>query len=349
MSDEMHVTKTEPVLRWQTKEEIQRWERRVHEAKQRRKDGVDDEKEGRKRGRGIQSDGEGEKVESESNEGKQRRGPRHEEQLKESEEVKIKGEKKGASENSVKLIPTSHEKKKTTARKSLETSLEFGSPVINATHEIVKKENNKPKDAFGISNFKVAVAGSSFVIDRKELLEAEAREEVEVEESRRVKAAKSKKDNGRIRDEIKRIKEENMRIKGEKVVDQAERGIKETRRGRESQRRVSEVEDICNNNDKSGVGEETHMSVSVSEDTVGWLLGNNRRALAFIQEHCNVSMNVEERKRGGGRPIVLISGSLREVSKAGEIVKLDVGQPQLVLTDAGATRLTKDRSRVEER
>ena len=58
---------------------------------------------------------------------------------------------------------------------------------------------------------------------------------------------------------------------------------------------------------------------------------------------------MEERKRGGGRPIVLISGSLKEVSKAGEIVKLDVGQPQLVLTDAGATRLTKDRSRVEER
>ena len=52
MSDEMHVTKTEPVLRWQTKEEFQRWERRVHEAKQRFKDGVGDEKEGRKRGRG---------------------------------------------------------------------------------------------------------------------------------------------------------------------------------------------------------------------------------------------------------------------------------------------------------
>ena len=262
MSDEMHVTKAEPVLQWQTKEEFQRWEIRVHEAKQRRKDGVEDEKEGRKRGREIQSDGEGEKVESESNEGKHRRGPRHGEQLKESEEVKTKGEKKGASENSVKLIPTSQ---------------------------------------------------------------------------------------GRIKEEIKRIKEENMRFKDKKLVDQAERGIKETRRGRESQRRVSEVGDICNNNEKSGVGEETRMSVSVSEDTVGWLLGNNRRALAFIQEHCNVSMNVEERKRGGGRPIVLISGSLKEVSKAGEIVKLDVGQPQLVLTDAGATRLTKDRSRVEER
>ena len=110
---------------------------------------------------------------------------------------------------------------------------------------------------------------------------------------------------------------------------------------------VSEVGDTCNNNERSCVGEET-MSVSISEDTAGWLLGNNCRALIFLKEHCKVSMNVP-RKREDGRRIALISGSLREVSKAGEIVKLDVGQPHLVLTDVGANRLRKDRSRVEER
>ena len=90
------------------------------------------------------------------------------------------------------------------------------------------------------------------------------------------------------------------------------------------------------------------MSVSVSEDTVGWLLGNNCRALIFIKKHCNVSM-VVPRKRGDEGRIVLVSGSLREVGKAAAIVKLDVGQPHLVLTQAGADRLRKDRSRVEDR
>ena len=58
---------------------------------------------------------------------------------------------------------------------------------------------------------------------------------------------------------------------------------------------------------------------------------------------------VVPRKRGDEGRIVLVSGSLREVGKAAAIVKLDVGQPHLVLTQAGADRLRKDRSRVEDR
>ena len=90
------------------------------------------------------------------------------------------------------------------------------------------------------------------------------------------------------------------------------------------------------------------MSVSISEDTAGWLLGNNCRTLIFIKQHCNVSMEVPRRRLDEKR-IAHISGSLRGVSKAAAIVKLDVGQPHLVLTEAGAKRLIKDRSRVEER
>ena len=90
------------------------------------------------------------------------------------------------------------------------------------------------------------------------------------------------------------------------------------------------------------------MSVSISEETVGWLLGNNCRALIFLKRLCRVSINVPRRTRDGSR-IALISGSLRNVSKAGEIVKLDIGQPHLLLTDVGADRLRKDQSRVEER
>ena len=202
----------------------------------------------------------------------------------------------------------------------------------------VKEKNHKLKDGFRISNCNVE--GRSFVnvIHRKQLEEeavSRGGQEVEVE------AAKAKMDKGRMKEEIKRIKEENRRITNEKVVEQ---GIKGTHRGR-----VREVEDICNNNERGCVGEETTLSVSISEDTVGWLLGNSRRALTFIQQHCNVSINVQESKRGDGRRVAVISGSLRGVSKAGEIVKLDVGEPRLVLTDVGAKRLRRDRPRVEER
>ena len=90
------------------------------------------------------------------------------------------------------------------------------------------------------------------------------------------------------------------------------------------------------------------MSISISEDSAGWLLGENCRALIFLKSLCHVSMEVPRRRGHGGRT-VLISGSLRNVSKAGQIVKLDVREPHLLLTDEGVNRLRKDRSRVEDR
>ena len=335
---EMHLTKTEPVLRWQTKEELQRWKTSVDEEEQRRRRSVEEGNQGSKREREIQADAYGKEVKSvEANEGKHRRTRRYVEQLKDSEQVKTTVDERGVRESNVKLIPTtSQEKGKGDSRryeraKSKEMSLEFGCPVPNTTEiaEAMIEKNNKLKDAIGISNR--YVEGGSFVIHRKEEA-VDREEEVEVEEPRREETEKVK---GRMKEEIKRIKEENRRINIE------------THSGRVNWRRVSEVEDNCNNNERSCVGEET-MSVSISEDTVSWLLENNRRALTFIQEHCKVSMNVP-RKRGDGRRIALISGSLRDVSRAGEIVKLDAGQPHLVLTDVGANRLRKDKPRVEER
>ena len=90
------------------------------------------------------------------------------------------------------------------------------------------------------------------------------------------------------------------------------------------------------------------MSVSISEGLAGWLLGENCRALIFIKLLCHVSMEVPRRRGDEGRTVI-ISGSLRNVSKAGQIVKLDVGEPHLLLTDEGAKRLRKDRCRVEDR
>ena len=157
------------------------------------------------------------------------------------------------------------------------------------------------------------------------------------------------KEEKRIKEEVMRIKEENRKILKQKVVEKDEessQGKEDTHR-RRSRHRVSEDEDLCNNNERKGVGEET-MSVSISEDTAGWLLGNNCRALIFIKQYCDVSMDVPRRKPEEKR-IAHIKGSLRGVGKAGAIVKLDVGHPHLVLTEAGAKRLIKDRSRVEER
>ena len=54
-----------------------------------------------------------------------------------------------------------------------------------------------------------------------------------------------------------------------------------------------------------------------------------------------------ERGRNGNQ--VVVKGSSRGISKVGAIVKLDVGPPNLLLTDKGADRLRKDRHRVEER
>ena len=54
-----------------------------------------------------------------------------------------------------------------------------------------------------------------------------------------------------------------------------------------------------------------------------------------------------ERGRDGTQ--VVVKGSSRGISKVGAIVKLDVGPPNLLLTDMGAARLRNDRLRVEER
>ena len=87
MSEEMHATKAEPVLLWQTKEELQRWKSRVEE-EQRRKPSVEDGKKGRKR----EIKPPVEKVELEATEGKRRKGTRSEEQSQGTEEVNTKVE-----------------------------------------------------------------------------------------------------------------------------------------------------------------------------------------------------------------------------------------------------------------
>ena len=136
-----------------------------------------------------------------------------------------------------------------------------------------------------------------------------------------------------------RMQEENKRRK-EKV-----RSIEVTHNERK-RRRLGEVEeDLHNNNERKGMGEET-MTLSASEQLVDWLVWNKRHAIKFLELLCNVSI-VLERGRNGSQ--VVVKGSLRGISKAGAIVKLDVGPPNLLLTDKGADRLRKDRFRVEER
>ena len=62
MSDKMRTTKAEPVLLWQTREEVLRWKTKVDEEEQRRKNNVEEEdrnnKRGSKREREIRSDDE---------------------------------------------------------------------------------------------------------------------------------------------------------------------------------------------------------------------------------------------------------------------------------------------------
>ena len=91
------------------------------------------------------------------------------------------------------------------------------------------------------------------------------------------------------------------------------------------------------------MGEET-MTLSASEHD--WLVWNKSRAIKFLELLCNVSI-VLERGRNGNQ--VVVKGSSRGISKVGAIVKLDMGPPNLLLTDKGADRLRKDRFRVEER
>ena len=121
--------------------------------------------------------------------------------------------------------------------------------------------------------------------------------------------------------------------------------IEVTHNERKRQRLGEAEEDLHNNNERKGMGDET-MTLSASEQLVDWLVWNKRRAIKFLELLCNVSI-VLERGRNGNQ--VVVKGSLRGIRKAGAIVKLDVGPPNLLLTDKGAARLRKDRHRVEER
>ena len=135
------------------------------------------------------------------------------------------------------------------------------------------------------------------------------------------------------------MQEEKMRRR-EKVGS-----IEVTHNERKRQRLGEAEEDLHNNNERKGMGEET-MALSASEQLVDWLVGHKCHAIKFLELLCNVSI-VLERGRNGNQ--VVVKGSLRGISKAGAIVKLDVGPPNLLLTDNGAARLRKDRRRVEER
>ena len=320
MSDEMHATKTEPVLRWQTKEELQRRKRKVATEQQRLKQDEEAGKNGKKRAREIQSDSDVKKGKPEAKEGERWRERRHAEILGESKEVKAKEEEERVIENVDKAVAYKD--------KLIPTIQEEGQSVAMRSEKEGKRETaslTSPKES---------------KTERRKRKEAKRKIE---EEIRRIQEEK------RIKEEVMRIKEENRKILKQKLVekdDKSSQGKEDTQR-RRGRHRVSEDEDLCNNNERKSVGEET-MSVSISEDTAGWLLGNNCRALIFIKEHCKVSMDVPRRKLDEKR-IAHIKGSLRGVGKAGAIVKLDVGQPHLVLTEAGAKRLNKDRSRVEER
>ena len=320
MSDEMHATKTEPVLRWQTKEELQRGKRKVANEQQRLKQDEEAGKSGKKRAREIQSDCDTKKGKPEAKEGKHWRETRHAEILGESKEVKTKEEEERVIENvdkvgaiKDKLISNSQEEEQRVAMRS---------------------EREGKRETASLTSPKETKT------ERRKRKEGERKIE---EEIRRIQEEK------RIKEEVMRIKEENRKILKQKVAEKDDKSSqsKEDTHRRRSRQRVSEDEDICNNNERKSVGEET-MSVSISEDTAGWLLGNNCRALIFIKQYCDVSMDVPRRRQDEKR-IAFITGSLRGVGKAGAIVKLDVGQPHLVLTEAGAKRLIKDRCRVEER
>ena len=136
-----------------------------------------------------------------------------------------------------------------------------------------------------------------------------------------------------------RMQEEKMRRR-EKVGS-----IEVTHDERKRQRWGEAGEDLHNNNERKGMGEET-MTLSASQQLADWLVWNKCHAIKFLELLCNVSI-VLERGRNGNK--VVVKGSLRGISKAGAIVKLDVGPPNLLLTDNGADRLRKDRHRMEER
>ena len=137
--------------------------------------------------------------------------------------------------------------------------------------------------------------------------------------------------------EKERTQEERTRRR-EKV-----RSIEVTHDERKRQRLGEAEEDLHNNDERKG-GET--MTLSASEQLADWLVGHKYHAIKFLELLCNVSI-VLERGRNGNQ--VVVKGSLRGISKAGAIVKLDVGPPNLLLTDNGADRLRKDRHRVEER
>ena len=142
MSDELHATKTEPVLQWQTKEELQRWKRKVADEHQRLKHKEEDFKNGRKQ---VQSTFDVEKGKSEVKEGKCWRGSRHE--LGEYKDVENKVEEERVKENMEKVGATSQEVGKRLAmrcgREEKRGTASLSSPEETKLRRRMKKEEKR--------------------------------------------------------------------------------------------------------------------------------------------------------------------------------------------------------------
>ena len=287
MSDTMRATKTEPVLQWQTKEELQRGKNGIE-----KRDGcsVEDDRRGRRRTGDVQVDAGGEKVEADVVERERRRGTGCEGNLEESEgrATIVEGRMKRS-----KMIPNSWRDEGSRARDTRRPLLKR---TCDAAETIIKEENEKVKDVSGRS---------------------------------------------------KHFDEENKRLK---KVDEPYQGkdLSATSRKRRDKLRISEGGDVCNNNEWEGVDEET-LTMSISDDTAGWILGNKCFMVNYLRQLCGVSLNVRPWQYGEGGRTIVIKGSSRGVGEARAIVKLDVGQPHLMLTEEGARRLIRDRFKVEER
>ena len=285
MSDAMRATKTEPVLQWQTKEELQRGKKEIEE--ERGGCSAEDDRRGRRRKGDVQFDAGGEKVESEVGERERRRGTGCEDNLKKSEGRANIGD---GRMKRAKMIPNSSKYEESRARDTRRPVLKKTSDVA----ETIVKENEKLKDVLGNSKH--------------------------------------------FEDEKKMLK---------KVEDKAYRG-KYIGIMRRDKRRISEDGDVCNNNEREGVDEET-LTMPISDDTAGWILGNKCFMVTYLRQLCGVSLNVMPWQYGEGSRTIVIKGSSRGVGEARAIVKLDVGQPHLMLTEEGAKRLIRDRFKVQER
>ena len=73
------------------------------------------------------------------------------------------------------------------------------------------------------------------------------------------------------------------------------RSIEVTHGERKRQRLGEAEEDLHNNKERKGMGEET-MTLSASEQLVDWLVGHKCHAIKFLERLCNVSIVLE---RGG--------------------------------------------------